>query len=196
MDLFLKKLKSSTGLESNFKKLGISIQKDYRKILLGVNSQRLKNNPIILSSSDIRYIIELMKLKKLNKKKGILFWITGLSGSGKTSLANKIRKSITKKYGPTIVISGDNLRKIFNLNKYDYNSRMLNMKKFIKFSKFITDQKINLIFAVVGLIEKPKIWSRKNIKNYVEIYIKSDIKKIIRNKKKLYRNKKKDNIVV
>ena len=39
MDLFLKKLKSSTGLESNFKKLGISIQKDYRKILLGVNSQ-------------------------------------------------------------------------------------------------------------------------------------------------------------
>ena len=53
---------------------------------------------------------------------------------------------------------------------------MLNMKKFIKFSKFITDQKINLIFAVVGLIEKPKIWSRKNIKNYVEIYIKSDIK--------------------
>ena len=35
MDLFLKKLKSSTGLESNFKKLGISIQKDYRKILLG-----------------------------------------------------------------------------------------------------------------------------------------------------------------
>ena len=73
-----------------------------------------------------------MKLKKLNKKKGILFWITGLSGSGKTSLANKIRKSITKKYGPTIVISGDNLRKIFNLNKYDYNSRMLEYEKVYK----------------------------------------------------------------
>ena len=29
---------------------------------------------------------------KKNKKKGILFWITGLSGAGKTSLANQIKK--------------------------------------------------------------------------------------------------------
>ena len=27
--------------------------------------------------------------KKINRKKGILFWITGLSGSGKTTLAKK-----------------------------------------------------------------------------------------------------------
>ena len=90
-----------------------------------------------------------------------MFWITGLSGSGKTSIANKIHKNISKMYGPSIVISGDNLRKIFELNKYDYQSRMLNMKKFTKFAKFITDKKINLIFAVVGLIEKPKIWVEK-----------------------------------
>ena len=122
-----------------------------------------------------------------------MFWITGLSGSGKTSIANKIHKNISKMYGPSIVISGDNLRKIFELNKYDYQSRMLNMKKFTKFAKFITDKKINLIFAVVGLIEKPKIWSRKNIDNYIEIYVKTDIKKIIKkNKKKLYHNKKKN----
>ena len=35
-----------------------------------------------------------MKSKK--RKKGILFWITGLSGSGKTSLAKKIFKFIKK----------------------------------------------------------------------------------------------------
>ncbi len=137
-----------------------------------------------------------MKRKKINKKKGILFWITGLSGSGKTSLAKKIKKDISKKYGPTIVISGDNLRSIFRLNKYDYKSRLSNMQKFTKFSKFVTDQKINIIFAVVGLIEKPRVWSRKNIDNYIEIYVKSDIKKIIKsNKKKLYRKKKQNNIV-
>jgi adenylylsulfate kinase-like enzyme len=137
-----------------------------------------------------------MKQKKINKKKGILFWITGLSGSGKTSLAKKIKKDVSKKYGPTIVISGDNLRSIFHLNKYDYKSRLSNMQKFIKFSKFVTDQKINIIFAVVGLIEKPRVWSRKNIDNYIEIYVKSDIKKIIKSdKKKLYRKKKQNNIV-
>ena len=47
MDAFLKKIKSTTGLENNLKKLGISINRDYSKILSGVNIQRLKNNQLI-----------------------------------------------------------------------------------------------------------------------------------------------------
>ena len=39
-------------------------------------------------------------------------------------------------------------------------------------------------------------WNKRNIDNYIEIYIKSDIKKIIKlKKKKIYHLKKKDNIV-
>jgi adenylylsulfate kinase-like enzyme len=57
-----------------------------------------------------------MKLK--NNNKGILFWITGISGSGKTILANKIKREIIRNYGPTLIISGDDIRKIFKLNKY------------------------------------------------------------------------------
>ena len=39
-------------------------------------------------------------MKKLvkNKNKGIFFFITGLPGSGKTSIAEKIKRSISKKY--------------------------------------------------------------------------------------------------
>ena len=58
-----------------------------------------------------------MKKIRISKKKGILFWITGFPGSGKTAIANKIKSEIIKSYGPTIVISGDNLRKIFNYVK-------------------------------------------------------------------------------
>ena len=63
-------------------------------------------------------------MKKKNKKKGILFWITGLSGAGKTSVANEIKNEITKQFGPTLVFNGDDLRKIFHLNKYDQKSRL------------------------------------------------------------------------
>ena len=35
--------------------------------------------------------------KKINRKKGILFWITGLSGSGKTTLAKKNFSNYKKK---------------------------------------------------------------------------------------------------
>ena len=51
----------------------------------------------------------------INKNKGILFWITGLSGSGKTTLGKAIHKDIKKLYGPTIMISGDDVRKIFKM---------------------------------------------------------------------------------
>ena len=137
-----------------------------------------------------------MKKLKKNKNKGILFWITGLSGSGKTTIAKKIKKDIIQLYGPTLLVSGDNLRKIFNFNKYTYNERLSLSKKFCKFAKFITNQKINLIFASVGMMDSMRKWYRNNIDNYVEIFIKADLNKIIKlKKKKIYNNKKNGNIV-
>ena len=62
--------------------------------------------------------------KKILKSKGILFWITGLPGSGKSTIAKKIKSKIIKKYGPTIVINGDDLRKIFKLFKYSKKERL------------------------------------------------------------------------
>ena len=59
-----------------------------------------------------------------NKNKGILFWITGLSGSGKTAIAKKIKKRISHLYGSTIELSGDDFRKIFRLNKYTKKARI------------------------------------------------------------------------
>jgi|TARA_Y100000294_G_C8566221_1_gene340926 adenylylsulfate kinase len=131
-------------------------------------------------------------MKKLikNKNKGILFWVSGLSGSGKTTIAKKIKKNIINNYGPTLLVSGDNLRKIFNFKKYTYNERVLLSKKFCRFAKFITNQKINLIFAVVGMMHSTRKWYRDNVDNYVEIYIKADIKKIIKLKKKKIYHKK------
>ena len=134
--------------------------------------------------------------KKFNKKKGILFWITGLSGSGKTTLGKAIHKDITKLYGPTIMISGDNLRKIFKLNGHKKEERLKLTNSYCQFAKYITNQKINIIFAVVSMFDKPRKWNKQNIKNYVEIYVKSDLKKIIRlRKKKIYHKKNIKNLV-
>ena len=125
-------------------------------------------------------------MKKKIKKKGILFWITGLSGSGKTTISKLIKKDIVTNYGPTILVSGDDLRKIFNFNKYTLVERKLLAKKFCNFAKFITNQNINLIFATVAMMHAPRNWNRKNIDNYVEIFIKTKINKIIEAKKKRF----------
>tara|TARA_B100000989_G_scaffold296557_1_gene280060 strand:+ start:125 stop:547 length:423 start_codon:yes stop_codon:yes gene_type:complete len=49
--------KKNSKLEDDFKKLNINIDKDYNKILNGVNLRRLKNNPIQLSRNDLKDIL-------------------------------------------------------------------------------------------------------------------------------------------
>ena len=129
----------------------------------------------------------------INKNKGILFWVTGLSGSGKTAISKKIKNRIIKLYGPTIEVSGDNFRKVFKLTKYDQKERIKNLWYYHHFSKLITNQKVNLIFNVIGMIDKARNWNRKNIDNYVEIYVKVDVKRVFnRRKKNLYLNSTKN----
>ncbi len=125
-------------------------------------------------------------MKKIIKNKGFLFWITGLSGSGKTTIAEKIKIQISKKYGPTLTLSGDDLRKIFNFNKFSKKQRLNYALSYSKFCKRIIDENINLIFSTVSLFHKVRKWNRANINNYVEIYIKSDINEIIKKKNKFF----------
>jgi len=130
-------------------------------------------------------------VKKLNKNYGTLFWITGLSGSGKTSISKKIHTRIIKQYGPTILISGDQIRKIFSLKGYTYADRLNIVKKYCLLSKLITQNKVNVIISVIGMLDILRDWNKKNIKNYIEIYVESSIKDLkVRNKKKLYTNNK------
>ena len=125
------------------------------------------------------------------KKKGIVFWITGLPGSGKTTIAKKIHNSIEDKFGPTIEISGDDLRKIFSFNKYDLKSRVHYAKTYSNLCQFLVKRKYNVLISTVSLFHEVHKMNRKNIKNYFEIFIQSNVKKIIRlNIKKTYKNKK------
>ena len=117
-----------------------------------------------------------------NNKKGILFWITGLSGCGKTSIAKLLHKKITGAYGLTLVISGDDIRSDFKLKGYDKISRIKIGFMYSRFFKRILNQKVNIIFAGIVLIKKVRDYNRNNIQNYFEIYIKSNINFLKKNK--------------
>jgi len=130
-----------------------------------------------------------------NKNKGIVFWITGLSGSGKTTIAEKIRENVSKKYGFTLTISGDDLRELLNYKKYNKKSRLNYAMSYGKFCRHIADKKINVIFSTVSLFHRVQKWNRTHIDNYIEIYIQSNIKKIIRRKKKFFYKGNHKNVV-
>jgi len=102
--------------------------------------------------------------KKLDKNKGILFWITGLRGPDKLKIVKQIKKKIINNHGPTILINEDDMRNIFELRKYSQKERLNNQIKFSDFCMFLTNQKINVIFSVVDLFDKITNKNKINIK--------------------------------
>lgn len=127
---------------------------------------------------------------KIKKEHGIVFWITGLSGSGKSTIGEKLKTLLEKKFGKTLIIHGDEIRNIYGFKQYEKKSRLKLGKSNSNLCKLITDQGVNIIFTTVGLFHKLHQYNRANIKNYVEIYIKSDIKILLKKKKKIfYKNK-------
>ena len=129
---------------------------------------------------------------KLKKNKGILFWITGLPGSGKTSIAKLLHKRIEKIYGSSIIISGDEIRKDFNLKGYERKDRLKIGFMYSKLFRRIVNQNINVIFSGGALYEKIQNFNRKNINNYFEIFIDSNF---FKNKKIKRISKKSKNVV-
>lgn len=134
-------------------------------------------------------------MKKFKKNKGILFWITGLPGSGKTSIAKEIFPYVKKKFGQTILISGDDLRKLFKLKSFSKKNRLSYALFYSKICKLLTDKNINVILATVSLFNSVRNWNKYNINNYLEIYIKADIESVINQKRKYFYKKKSKNVV-
>ena len=58
LDDYFHSIKKFAKLEQNFKILNINIEKDYNKIIKGVNEQRLKNNPIKLKKEDLTHFLK------------------------------------------------------------------------------------------------------------------------------------------
>ncbi|MDA7713383.1 adenylyl-sulfate kinase [Candidatus Pelagibacter sp.] len=134
-------------------------------------------------------------MQKSKKKAGLVFLIEGFSGSGKSTLSNLLHKKIEKKIGNTIVLSGDNFRKVLNLNKYKKNDRINNSHLFSKLINLLSERNINVIFSIVGLNKKIRSIYKKNIKKFFLIFIDTDINKIIKLKKKKHIYNQKKNIV-
>tara|TARA_B100000795_G_scaffold270028_1_gene262004 strand:- start:800 stop:1294 length:495 start_codon:yes stop_codon:yes gene_type:complete len=115
----------------------------------------------------------------------MVIWITGLSASGKTTLAVAIKKKFLKKN--FILIDGDMVRDVFNDLGYEEKDRIKQITRMQNIAYFLDKQGFNVIVA--ALFSHPNLLSknRKIFKKYFEIYLKADINFLLnREVKNLY----------
>lgn len=130
------------------------------------------------------------------KKKNYIFWITGLSGSGKSMIGNLLLPKIKKEFGETILIHGDDIRDIYGFKKYDQSSRIKLAKSNFDLCLFLLKQGYNIIFTTVSLMHESQKYNRKlGKKKYIEIFLEAEFQLLKKRKSKFFYRKKIKNVV-
>ena len=120
-------------------------------------------------------------------EKGYVIWFTGLSGAGKTTLANLLQNNFAKSNIISQLLDGDIIRSFFKDEMgYDEKDRIDNLKRIAFASKLLADNGITVIVAAISSIGREFL--RRNLDNYIQIFVKATIKKVIeRDTKGMYK---------
>ena len=102
----------------------------------------------------------------------MLIWLTGLSGAGKTTIANKIIDIIKPILPGLVLIDGDIIRELFGGDLgYDKESRKVQIGRVQRIALFLNRQNIPVIVSALYATPELLDWNRKNFLNYFEIYV-------------------------
>ena len=115
-----------------------------------------------------------------------------MPGSGKSTLAKFYFNQKKKKFKNLIWIDGDAFRKVMNNDLgYTIKDRKKNALRLVKLSKYFSDQKVNVIISANLVFQNYRNWCKKNISNFLEVYIETKKEILIkRNIKKNFFNLK------
>lgn len=108
----------------------------------------------------------------MKKDKGVLYWITGLSGAGKTTIGNWLFYELRKERDNVVLLDGDILKNIVDDKPgYSKEERKKRALKYAMMCKMLTDQDITVICCTIALFDEVREWNRKNNKGYVEVFL-------------------------
>lgn len=124
------------------------------------------------------HIISKEDRQKLNSHKSCVIWLTGLSGSGKSTIANALECELHKRNKRTYTLDGDNVR--HGLNKdlgFTDEDREENIRRISEVSKLFVDAGIIVMTAFISPFAKDRDIARTLVKEdeFIEVYIKCSL---------------------
>ncbi|MCK8481780.1 adenylyl-sulfate kinase [Psychroserpens algicola] len=113
-----------------------------------------------------------------NNHNSFLIWFTGLSGSGKSTIANLVEKALFDLNISTYSLDGDNIRKGINNDlSFAPEDRTENIRRIAEVSNLMIDAGLVVLAAFVSPYKKDRENIRTIVKdvNFVEVYINTSI---------------------
>lgn len=148
--------------------------------------------------SVFNFNISVKDRQKLMNHNSFVLWFTGLSGAGKSTIANTLERELYQKGIHTYCLDGDNVRNGINNDlTFEPHDRKENIRRVAEVSKLLIDSGI----VVLATFISPYKTSRETVKNivgndnFIEIYINTSLEECIkRDTKGLYKKARKGEI--
>lgn len=119
---------------------------------------------------------------------GHVVWLTGLAGSGKTSIGNQLVELWRQTGAHVIHLDGDHLREVFSREQcFTLDARLELSRSYSRLARMLSNQQSNVVVSTLSMFHEIHSWNRKNLNCYTEIFL--DVSKevlICRDQKQLY----------
>jgi adenylylsulfate kinase len=116
--------------------------------------------------------------ERLLHQNGIVIWLTGLSGSGKTTIAHRIEESLFNKGCLTQILDGDNIRNGLNCDLgFSEQDREENIRRVAEVSKLFINSGIICINSFISPTHRMRQMARDIIgsENFIEIFLNASL---------------------
>lgn len=115
---------------------------------------------------------------QMKNQRSLLLWFTGLSGSGKSTIANTVEKALFEKGVHTYSLDGDNVRLGLNSNlSFSVEDRTENIRRIGEVANLMIDAGLVVIASFVSPYEKDRA-AVKNIvgaSKFVEVFVNTSV---------------------
>ena len=117
-----------------------------------------------------------------------VYWITGLSGAGKTTIGQAWYSYLKETMSNVVFLDGDTLRQVFGDDLgYTKEDRKKSAMRNARICKLLSEQGIDVVCCTISMFDEVRQWNRDHINNYKEIYVKVQLETLHkRDQKNLY----------
>ena len=112
--------------------------------------------------------------ERLNGHKCKVIWFTGLSGSGKSTIANILEKELHAQGKHTYLLDGDNVRQGLNKDlRFTNADRVENIRRVAEVAKLMMDAGLIVITAFISPFRAERELARNLIgeENFIEVFV-------------------------
>ena len=110
-----------------------------------------------------------------------VFWITGLSAAGKTTMARLLTKRLREAGRSVVMLDGDELRKTLgSTTDHSRENRLVLAFIYARLARLIASQGITVVVSTIALIKEIHEWNRAHQPGYFEVYLKVSLDELRR----------------